>query len=387
MSRGAGPARAWILLAAGLSLLAARAATAQQAAVVADPQAAGQPEDRANAAHAALVFRYAAGEQAAAASEARRLTAQDLRRRLDWLLGLRENAESERRDAAWQQPARELMTGLPWCPACSSRGAWERFPLLSAVLLHGEAAWSPSATPDGGQLAMAIDLARLLAARAGGKERAARFCLAIGYRMLDEGKIEEAQSWTAEGRKHLPNDPLLLLAAGTIEETLAAVGYAEGYRRGRAARLFRAALDVQPDLHEARLRLGRVEWQRRHRDQAERLYRQVLAAESGAQMRYLAQLFLGRLQEDQGLLEDAASSYRAALALDPEAQTALLALSHALHRLGAEQESRDLVERSLALAGSRERADVFGTYAWGRSASYDEVWESLRVAARKEAQP
>jgi tetratricopeptide (TPR) repeat protein len=234
---------------------------------------------------------------------------------------------------------------------------------------------------------MARSLAEPLAERAGGQESAARFFLAVGYRLLDQGDIQAAQHWTEDGLTRVPRDPLLLLAAGTIEETLAVVGYASRHRRNRAARLFQAALDVQGDLHEARLRLGRVEWEKGHRAEAERHYREVLAAESGAETRYLAELFLGRIQEDRGLFGDAASSYRAALALDPESQTALLALSHALYRQGADEASREPVERSLALAGSRKRADVFGTYAWGRSASYCAVWESLRAAARKEAQP
>jgi len=392
MSRSAGPARRSILLAAALAVMAS-VATAQQADsfIPEPPSIARQLEDPASAAYAAayvrLVFRYAAGEHKAAIAEARHLTAPELRRQLDWLLWLKESEEAERHDAAWQIPARELISGLPWCPACSYRDAWERFPLLSAVLMHGEAAWSTPGTPDADQLSMARSLAQPLAERAGGKESAARFFLAVGYRFLDQGDIEAARIWTGEGLKHSPRDPSLLLAAGTIEETLALVGYASRYRRGRAARLFQTALDVQPDLHEARLRLGRVEWQRGHRAKAERLYREVLAAESGAELRYLAQLFLGRIQEDQGLFDAAASSYRAALALDPESQTALLALSHSLYRLGADEDSRDLVERSLALVGNRKRTDVFGAYSWGRSASYEVVWESLRAAARKEVQP
>ncbi len=381
MIRDARPATRSILLAAALSLMAGTA-TARPA----DSNLPALPDTAAAAAYAKLVFRYAAGEHSAAVAEARRLTTEELRFRRDWLLRLRKSAAEEGRAAERgiiPDPV-DRESGASWCPACSLRKAWERFPLSSAVLMHGEASWS---APDGDQLQMALDLAQLLPERDGGKETAVAFFLAVGYRMQNQGDIEAARSWMSEGLKRFPREPLLLLAAGTIQETLAAVGYAPSYRLDRAARLFQAARDAQPDLHEARLRLGRVEWRKGRPAQAERLYREVLAAESGAEMRYLAQLFLGRIQEDQGLFDEAASSYRAALALDPEAQTALLALSHALYRLGAEQESRDLVERSVVLAGSRKRVDVFGAYFLGRSGAHEAVWEWLRAAARREAQP
>jgi tetratricopeptide (TPR) repeat protein len=416
LSRDTEPSRRSILLAAGLSLIAATTSARPADRVLPDATDATT--------YATLVFRYASDEHAAAVDEARRLTAAELRRRLDWLLSLRENARG---------PGSAQVSKVSWCPPCSQRDAWERFPLLSAVLLHAEAAWPTPATgrlgrddlsPAGDQLSMALNLAQLLPERASGKESAVGFFVAVGYRMQDQGNLAAARSWTGEGLRRFPRDPLLLLAAGTMDEALAEVGYASPSQEGRmaerreaapglygrpaapldarvaessatrisdsldrAAQLFQAALDAQPDLHEARLRLGRVEWQKGHRTEAERLYRQVLAAESSAEMRYLAQLFLGRLQEDQGLFDDAASSYRAALALDPDSQTALLALSHALYQLGAEQDSQDLVEQSLALAGRRKRSDVFGAYFWGRSASYRALWEALRAAARKEAQP
>jgi tetratricopeptide (TPR) repeat protein len=107
----------------------------------------------------------------------------------------------------------------------------------------------------------------------------------------------------------------------------------------------------------------------------------VLARGPASRTGFLAHLFLGRIHEDAGRLDDAARSYEAALALDPHAQSARLALSHVRLRLGSPGVARREVEESVRDAGRRSQPDAYWLYPWGPSVGVEERLEALRQEA------
>ena len=96
-----------------------------------------------------------------------------------------------------------------------------------------------------------------------------------------------------------------------------------------AERLFRSALDIDPGLLEARVRLARLLGARgRQREAAEELTRVLSIREQpDPVVTFFAHLFSGRVNRALGKLDTAAADFREALALFPNAQSALLGLS------------------------------------------------------------
>jgi cytochrome c-type biogenesis protein CcmH/NrfG len=104
----------------------------------------------------------------------------------------------------------------------------------------------------------------------------------------------------------------------------------------------------------------------------------VLARSSARDTVFLAHLFLGRINEDAGRLDDAARAYEAALALHPRCQSARLALSHLLWRRGDAAGARREVEAALQPAGEGQHRDPFWQYPWGTGVGAEERLEALR---------
>lgn len=96
-----------------------------------------------------------------------------------------------------------------------------------------------------------------------------------------------------------------------------------------AERLFRRALKVDPDYVEARVRLARLLELRKRHDEAAAELATALAAKPTGYVAYYAHLFAGRAAQALGRIDDAMAHYRAASALYPGAQSALLAESQA----------------------------------------------------------
>ena len=193
---------------------------------------------------------------------------------------------------------------------------------------------------------------------------------------LGETRWGEARDWAERGLRDFPDSAPMLLVVGSIEETFGALALLrlpdsvfspiqretranlEALREARghlerAHRSLRSAVAAEPSLAEARLRLGRVAWRLGETSEARSALEEVLARGPAARTGFLAHLFLGRIHEDAGRLDDAARSYEAALALDPHAQSARLALSHVRLRLGSPGVARREVEESVRAAGRR----------------------------------
>lgn len=175
-----------------------------------------------------------------------------------------------------------------------------------------------------------------------------------------DGNIPELDSHLAAALQRLPNDASMVYLSGWYQEMLASSAiqnaareFAErrialkrplggpaapatyrptGIRSAsehleQAERLLTRALERNPKLIEARIRLGRVVGQRkRHAAAIEHLQR-VLTASPDPVTAFDAHLFLGASHEALGRPDAAAEAYRAALALFPSSQSARLALS------------------------------------------------------------
>ncbi|HMC78483.1 MAG TPA: tetratricopeptide repeat protein [Vicinamibacterales bacterium] len=97
----------------------------------------------------------------------------------------------------------------------------------------------------------------------------------------------------------------------------------------QAERLFRRALRADPALVEARVRLGRLLGEQKHHDEALVELRAALGREPAGPVSFYAHLFAGRAAQALGKNDEALAHFRAASALFPGSQSALLAESQA----------------------------------------------------------
>ncbi len=181
--------------------------------------------------------------------------------------------------------------------------------------------------------------------------------------MLSEGLHGEATPHLARAAAVLPDDARILFDRACYAETLglpqtqvllsdadvvALLAQRSGRRIGlprlrvsnlgiplaevtnaEAEELFRRALRAEPSLVEARVRLARLLELRKHHQEAAVELNAALAAKPTGVLAYYAHLFAGRAAQGLGRIGDAAAQYRAAGALFPGAQSALLAQSQA----------------------------------------------------------
>jgi tetratricopeptide (TPR) repeat protein len=155
------------------------------------------------------------------------------------------------------------------------------------------------------------------------------------------------------------------------------------FRFNEARRAYEEALAADMDQAAVRVRLGRVLWRLGEREEAAAaLAGAIDDARDAPRIRYLAHLFLGRVQEDGGRLDEAESSYRRALELDPQAQAAGIALAHVLRLAGDEQAAREVAVRTVSYAGRRGGLDFFWEYLTG-SVTPEKLLGDLRAKVRR----
>lgn len=211
--------------------------------------------------------------------------------------------------------------------------------------------------------------------------------------------LDDVTRWTHEGLKWFPKDAQLLLIQGTAGEVAASLprppaffyanpseqkrGLAEVARQrqelSQARRDLEAALAVEPGLHEARLRLGRVLWRQEKPGEARVALQDLLERAPEPWLLYLGHLFLGRVVEDAGDLAAAARHYRAALAIDPRAQAAAVALAQVQLVAGEDGESREVLSRALKQAPRAQPRDAYMSYHLGRANLAEGMLDALRA--------
>jgi tetratricopeptide (TPR) repeat protein len=278
-------------------------------------------------------------------------------------------------------------------------------------MLHSDCAQRArlEGTSPGLHESVAAEIARMLRDDSAQRAFARRWYGVMAGLAAGENRWVDALDWAERGLRDFPDSAELLLATGAIEE-VQALQDARGapppaqeqltdsnVRRDRsellqrsevqghlekAQRALRAAVAADPSLSEARLRLGRLAWRLGKGAEARSALEEVLTRDHTRGEAFLAHLFLGRVHEDAGRLDEAARSYEAALALESNTQSARLALSHLRLRRGDAPTARAEAEKALRAAGARLRPDPFWLYPWGPSVGVEDRLEALRREAR-----
>lgn len=255
------------------------------------------------------------------------------------------------------------VTGLAtWAPADIERmlapaaAGGPRF-TETAALLHADVAIASAATDwlrGAAHLAASEALVRSLPPAS--EPFAERYYALVITLFLARGDADRARQWADRGLALFEFSAPIRTASGMVEELVAHLadpecvdsGCAAGgaslvpLRLAAAEREYRVALERDPSLVEARLRLGRVLSLLDQRDEAAAAFARVI--ETGPpRARYLAYLFRGSMTRGAGNGADARRDYEAAMALDPAGQTARLALSHLAEASGDARRARQLV--------------------------------------------
>lgn len=282
--------------------------------------------------------------------------------------------------------------------------------LSFAAIAHTELAFGQmnlrQETPARAHLDMARGLLALLPEDVPPPGLKRRWYLAVGCRYRRDFELDEARRWLRQGLEAFPQAASLRLALGSADEIMAtfrnvvcpsAAECPGGRARERylavewdrqvlatsAEQHYRQALEAEPELLEARLRLGRLLW--RHASKERGLAGLRRAAEQAAQgdLAYLAHLFLGAALQDHGSSADAIAHYRAALGLREDGQAARLALAHALRLAGDRGGEREtllpLFDPPGSDAAREPRMDPWWLYASGPQECGDSQWRALRA--------
>jgi hypothetical protein len=193
-----------------------------------------------------------------------------------------------------------------------------------------------------------------------------------------------------QGLRLFPRDPQLILLAGCEREAFASPLFQAFARSLRspflrvpfgsagneledAERHFRKALEIEPELAEARLRLGRVVGLRgRHTEAVAELTR-MLQGSPESLLEYLARLFLGAEHEALGALEPARDAYARAADLTSGARVPHLAVARVARELGDAGTMQEGLQRALAPGADDGSVDPWWQYR-GMQGRHAESW-------------
>lgn len=296
---------------------------------------------------------------------------------------------------------------------CEDRVVFERFQVRAALLLHAEReimeqfavpVTEQSVTCSSGPQAQTVErLATiLLLVDPEAKAFLSRFYVAMTRRAQWSHCIPEAEQWARTGLKRFPKDGPLLMTLGIVLETTAFLTLVPAPRAAtlgpqavrqfeaqtaklgalweRVRRTFEEALAADRNLHEARLRLGRVLWRLDRPEPARAAFEEVISKSDDNVVLYLAHLFLGRIYEDQNRLAEAEKEYQAALALRPFSEAAAVAISHARLMMGDTAGAREAMDQGLEQVRLRVGADPYKNYPMSHTREGQTDLDALRKA-------
>jgi tetratricopeptide (TPR) repeat protein len=214
------------------------------------------------------------------------------------------------------------------------------------------------------------------------------------YRMLDS-----LDQQLARAREQFPDDAMVLLALGSLEEVRATAvelnmakqpegvlrmpraawqRAAQKIRWDKAEVHFRAALKADPSLSEAHLRLGRV---LRLRGKLKEAHQELETAASGARqsapvpmpafgppmvMPYLSQMYLAEVIEEEGDAAGALAKYQDIVRQWPSCQSGLLALGRAYEARGDRQAALNAMQPLFREQSKRACIDPWWAYNLGQ---------------------
>lgn len=150
-----------------------------------------------------------------------------------------------------------------------------------------------------------------------------------------------------------------------------------------AERLYRQTLRADPAFVEARVRLGRLLYERKRHEEAAAELAIALAAKPEGPVAYYAHLFAGRTAQALGKIGEAVAHYQEAGALFPGAQSALLAQSQAALLSADMAGAAEPIQRLEQLDAPRaKREDPWWQYHFAAGRDSDtllrDMWASLR---------
>jgi tetratricopeptide (TPR) repeat protein len=241
------------------------------------------------------------------------------------------------------------------------------------------------------------------------KHSGARWRLAIGLDYLSKGALAAASSVLRPACKNDDEYAPLLVACGTLDETLSShagdppvagpdlaglrtfdptlsrsvrglqdARYVRKTLLTSARKYFERAAALDAEDSEAPLRLGNVYYGLGDYDKAEQVLQSLLArAVLKDGDAHLAHLFLGRIREHQTRLEDAGGCYDRAISL-AATQTALIARAQNAQQRGNAVEAAAFAERA---AAPKTIADPWWTYALGQYWIKAALFRQLRTEA------
>lgn len=277
--------------------------------------------------------------------------------------------------------------------------------LRASVLLHTDRATLERARqkgPSGRNCGLndhdtfARAVAKLMLVRKDGRGFVQRWFRAVALASQRDLCGADVAVWTKAGLDWFPKDASLYLVRGTAAETEGTFAptldfvtldrgdeNAQAYRAERALKLASQALGravaLDPELHEARLRLGRTLWLLGDPHEARSHLERVAREARTPTFVYLGHLFLARVYVDDGRLADAERSYRAALAAQPGSQAALLGLAELQARRDGIAATRPLVADAVAHAPRKDARDPYWSYAGAFAGGGEKELAALRA--------
>lgn len=302
------------------------------------------------------------------------------------------------------------------CPTCDDRVVFERFSVRAALLLHADremfdgfgspVSEQPVTCGTGKNAAVVQRLSSmLLLVDPEAKDFLRRFYVAIARHAQWCHCLRESQDWARAGLKWLPQDGALLLTQGIAADAVAALTNAPSPRTAGMTSRAKSQLESQERLHrdmwegvrrtyeeavaadpsqaEAKLRLGRAWWRLRKPEAARARFEEVLAQTQDKTLLHLAHLSLGRVHEEAGRLSEAEAEYRAALALEPLAEPAGVALSHIRLLQGDPDGAREVLDSVMAQAGKRTGLDSYKRYLMAHTVEGQDTLVDLRLSVAR----
>jgi len=206
-------------------------------------------------------------------------------------------------------------------------------------------------------------------------------------------------------RQIFPADPDILFLSGCLHETYSGPRIQSAVRMAvlptgvkmdlgsdhaelrEAEGFLRRAVNAKPDFAEARLHLGRVLFRLGRHAEAVNELTQALRSIDDPLLRYYGELFLGAAREALGDLDGAGESYARAAALQPGAQSPLVALSALARRRGDRAGALSQIRRVFDLPASEaDTDDPWWTYHVSQARNADELFEALIQPFRSDSE-
>jgi hypothetical protein len=296
---------------------------------------------------------------------------------------------------------------------CEDRAVFERFPVRGALLLHAAReitdqfpapVTEQSVTCSTGPQAQTVEhlASILLLVDPDAKTFLGRFYVSMIRRAQWSLCIPQAEQWARTGLKRLPGNPEILNSLGIVLEATAFFTLVPSPRSAilgppairqleaqtsklnaqweRARRAFEDAVAKDPGQHEARLRLGRVQWRLHRAEPARTSFEAVLREGDDPVLLYLAHLFLGRIHEDEERLGEAEEEYQAALKARPVSEAAAVAISHVRLLTGDTEGAREFATLALDQVRKRVDGDPYKNYFMAHTRMGQSGLEDLRKA-------